>query len=195
MGEQRRTSAGKNVVDKRTLRALAHPLRVQLMELLRLDGPATASGLAARVGESSGTTSWHLRQLAAGGLVEEDTSLGTRRERWWRAAHESQRVRTADFLDDPDAAGALNTYLQSIVHRRHAAEAQFVAELSQWKDRWTDKISFSDHHLHLTPEEAIALSNEVEALIERYRREPRDGDDIVVAHWAAFPRQAHPEQS
>jgi DNA-binding transcriptional ArsR family regulator len=193
MGEERRASAGKDV-DKRTLRALAHPLRIQLMELLRIDGPATASGLAARVGESSGTTSWHLRQLADSGLVEEDTTLGTRRERWWRAVYEFQRVRTADFLDDPDAAGALNTYLQAIVHRRHAAEAQFVAELPQWAERWTDKLSFVDHRLHLTPQEAIALSNEVEALIDRYRREPRDGDDAVVTHWAAFPRRARPEQ-
>lgn len=60
----------------RQLRALAHPLRVQLLGLLRLDGPATASRLAARVGESSGATSYHLRQLAAYGFVEDEPGQG-----------------------------------------------------------------------------------------------------------------------
>src|SRR4051812_14770407 len=58
------------VTDVRALRALAHPLRNRLLGLLRLDGPATASRLARVVGESSGATSYHLRQLAAYGFVE-----------------------------------------------------------------------------------------------------------------------------
>jgi DNA-binding transcriptional ArsR family regulator len=74
-------------LDARTLRGLAHPLRARMVGLLRTEGPATATSLAARVGESSGTTSWHLRQLADAGLVEEDSHRGNRRERWWRAAH------------------------------------------------------------------------------------------------------------
>jgi DNA-binding transcriptional ArsR family regulator len=95
------------------LRALAHPLRLQLLELLKDDGPATASGLGRRVGENSGTTSWHLRQLADAGLVVEDTGRGNRRERWWRAAHEHLRMRSKDFVDDPGLAGPLQGYLRA----------------------------------------------------------------------------------
>ena len=76
-----------HVTDVRALRALAHPLRSRLLAQLRLHGPATASRLGRAVGESSGSTSYHLRQLAAYGFVEEVEGQGTARERWWRARH------------------------------------------------------------------------------------------------------------
>jgi len=75
------------LTDPAALEALAHPLRNRLLGLLRTDGPATASGLAQRVGESSGVTSYHLRKLAEVGFVEEETERGTKRERWWRSVH------------------------------------------------------------------------------------------------------------
>ncbi|SFB54948.1 Helix-turn-helix domain-containing protein [Amycolatopsis marina] len=191
-GAQRSSTAN---LDARSLRALAHPLRVRLLDLLRADGPATASGLAQRVGESSGTTSWHLRQLAEHGLVEEDATRGTKRERWWKPTHESHSMRVADFVDDPELAGPLNVYLQSLIQQRFAVESQFVAELPQWLDRWKDKASFYDDRLFLSPAEALALTEEVQAVVERYRRIRRDGDDTVVTHWAAFPRATRPEES
>ena len=64
------------------LRALSHPLRLRMLEVLR-EGPATASALGRRLGESSGATSYHLRALAKAGVVEED-ERGSKRERWWR---------------------------------------------------------------------------------------------------------------
>src|ERR671932_2725663 len=70
-------------LDAGGLRALAHPLRVQLFNLLSFYGPATATTLAGRVGESSGSTSYHLRQLERHGLVREDTTRGNARARWW----------------------------------------------------------------------------------------------------------------
>jgi len=178
-------------LDRRTLRALAHPLRVQLVEMLRTDGPATASGLGERLGESSGTTSWHLRQLAEYGLVDEDVERGNKRERWWKAADEGHRLDTADFIDDPASAGPLHSYLQSSVQLRYAAESQFIAEIAQWQGEWQHKVTFDDTRLWLTPEETKALSEEVTAVIERYRREPRPGDTTVITHWAAFPRKSH----
>src|SRR3954454_11215348 len=75
------------VTDVRALRALAHPLRNRLLGRLRLNGPATASQLGRTVGESSGSTSYRLRQLAGYGFVEEVEGQGTARERWWRARH------------------------------------------------------------------------------------------------------------
>lgn len=165
------------------------------MDLLRADGPATASGLGQRLGESSGTTSWHLRQLAEHGFVEEDTGRGTRRERWWKPVRETESVRVADFLDDPEMAGPLNVYLQSLIQQRYAVESQFVAELPQWTGRWKDKASFRNDRLFLNPDEARALSDEVDAVIERYRRERSPGDDAVVIHWTAFPRATRPEES
>ena len=195
MPEERPPASQRKLAElnARMLRALAHPLRVRMLDLLREDGPATASGLGQRLGESSGTTSWHLRQLAEHGFVEEDTGRGNRRERWWRSIHEGHQLRSADFLGNPELAGPLNTYLQSMVEQRYAAESQFVAELLQWQEVWRDKVTFDDSPLSLTPDETAALSAEVQAVIERYRREPRDGDTPIRTHWAAFPRQARSE--
>jgi DNA-binding transcriptional ArsR family regulator len=180
-------------IDARMLRALAHPLRMRMLELLQADGPATATGLGRRVSESSGTTSWHLRLLAEAGLVEEDTGRGNKRERWWRSAQESTRMWAADFIGDPDLAGPLGAFLRSVIEQRYHAETRFVSELPRWLDRWYDKAVFSDARLSLTPEEAAAMSDEVDAVIDRYRRDARPGDDHVTAHWSAFPRQALPE--
>ena len=86
------------VTDVRALRALAHPLRNRLLGLLRLHGrppPASSGGL---VGESSGSTSYHLRQLAAYGFVEEVEGQGSARERWWRARHRMTSWEAADVL-------------------------------------------------------------------------------------------------
>src|SRR5690242_12974406 len=69
--------------DVRAIRALAHPLRLRLLDLLRFEGPSTATKLAALVGESSGATSYHLRMLAQYGYVEEADATDNR-ERWWR---------------------------------------------------------------------------------------------------------------
>ncbi|MGW5719986.1 ArsR/SmtB family transcription factor [Amycolatopsis sp. NPDC003865] len=182
-------------LDARMLRALAHPLRMRLLELLQADGPATATGLGKRVGESSGTTSWHLRQLAEAGLVEEDSERGNKRERWWRPVQKSTRMRVVDFMGDPDLAAPLDTYLRSVIEHRYESEARFVSELPRWIDRWHDKAVFSDVRLSLTPEEAAAMSAEVDAVIHRYRRDARPGDDAVITHWSAFPRRARPEES
>lgn len=182
-------------LDARMLRALAHPLRMRMLELLQADGPATATGLGKRVGESSGTTSWHLRLLADAGLVEEDKDRGNKRERWWRSAQEATRMRVVDFIDDPDLAAPLDIFLRSVIEQRYQTESRFLSELPRWIGEWYDKAVFNDARLSLTPEEAAAMSAEVDEVINRYRRAARPGDHNVIAHWSAFPREAHPEQA
>ena len=71
--------------DAAPLAALAHPFRARMMDALKVDGPSTASMLAARTGQAVGNASHHLKVLAAAGLVEEAPELARdRRERWWR---------------------------------------------------------------------------------------------------------------
>ncbi|WP_336619167.1 helix-turn-helix domain-containing protein [Defluviimonas aestuarii] len=66
-----------------------HPDRLRMLGLLRVGGPATATGLAERMDLNSGATSYHLRQLASYGFIEAVDELGTQRERWWRARHDA----------------------------------------------------------------------------------------------------------
>ncbi|MEE4542198.1 helix-turn-helix domain-containing protein [Streptomyces sp. V4-01] len=193
-------------LDPRSLRALAHPLRMRLLSALRDHGPATASSLAARLGESSGATSYHLRQLAAHGFVEDDPDRGNGRERWWRAVHRGTSLDTArNFLDhpDPEVRGALDTYLHEVATDHAAQLGTWLGTLQDWPDAWRESGDLSSFTLRLTPELAAELGAKVHALIESYRgllpeppagEHPRspaaDGSATVRLHFHAFPRQA-----
>src|SRR5918912_143282 len=130
------------VLDAARLRALGHPLRVRMLGLLRLHGPSTATRLGAMLGESSGSTSYHLRQLAAHGLVVEDEAHAGEggRERWWRAAHPSTRFESADFGDEDDRAAGVD-YLRALAaayaHRVDAWLALSPDAPAAWRDAGT----------------------------------------------------------
>ena len=114
------------ITEPREMRALAHPLRLRLLGLLRVEGPATATGLADTVGESPALVSYHLRQLDAYNFVEEAPELASDgRERWWRAAQASTQWDAADFLDTPERLAAL-TSLQREVFRRYRPRSRHL---------------------------------------------------------------------
>jgi DNA-binding transcriptional ArsR family regulator len=172
------------------LRALAHPLRLRLLGLLRADGASTATALAVRVGESSGTTSYHLRQLAGAGLVVEDEELGNGRERWWRAGHDSTHVHGEAFLDDPQSRAAVEAYLSSVAAVYAGRIHGWLAGAASWPRRWSRVATMSDYGLSLSPTELSRLNDELEQVIESYRRPPRKGDEQVVVQYQSFPRRA-----
>ena len=159
-----------------------------MLGLLRVEGPATATSLAARLGESSGTTSWHLRQLAEYGFIEEDTEQGNRRERWWRAAHDTTRVRGEDFVDDPDNAGAVAAFLYEAVGIYYRNATNFVAQLQTWGREWVTAADISDFHLSLTPPELAELHKELHEVVRRYDRAREPGDEQVSVQLQLFPR-------
>src|SRR6516164_10072494 len=97
MPEQQARSV-KRMTDPRALRALAHPLRLSLLGMLRTEGPLTATQAGELLGESSASCSFHLRQLAKYGLVEE-TGGGQGRERPWRAT--AMYTSWPDYAEDP----------------------------------------------------------------------------------------------
>lgn len=164
------------VTDEQTLAALAHPLRSRLVALLRADGPATASGLAARVGESSGVTSYHLRKLAEVGLVEEDVERGNRRERWWRSAYQVTSWSPADFLGNPAAYQASVSWRREMYRWQWRLLEQWLAEESEWDKAWADAAGHSDSLLELTPASLKAMSEEIWAVVQRYREAPPPDD-------------------
>ncbi|MCI2423041.1 helix-turn-helix domain-containing protein [Saccharopolyspora sp. K220] len=176
------------VLDAKSLRGLAHPLRVRLLGMLRTDGPATATQLAERVGERSGTTSWHLRQLAEHGFVEEDTERGNRRERWWRAVHEHTVLDTDELGQHAESRGALEVYLHEVVTTHYHDSAAFLAERQQWSRAWIKASSLSDTLLSLTPEELSELTRRIHGLLDEFRRPAEDGDEQVSFQFQAFPR-------
>jgi DNA-binding transcriptional ArsR family regulator len=177
--------------DPEALRALAHPLRGKLLAALRLDGPATASMLARRYGESSGATSYHLRMLARYGFVEDDPDHAGGRERWWRAAHELTEWFPAAFLRaEPGEAEAARQFLRRVLGDYARWQARWIDELEDWSAEWQDAAELSDLAMRLTPGQLNALKEELLATVFRYRQAGPDGDDaervVVLLH--AFPQ-------
>jgi len=180
-------------VDTRTLRGLAHPLRIRLLNTLREFGPATASGLAERLGESSGATSYHLRQLAAYGFVEDDPERGKGRERWWKAVHMGNTFNTSTFLDHPDAEvrGAVGVVLHEVA-TTHAQELNtWLGTMHEWPEEWRRAFDLSDFKLRLTPELSMELAEKMQELVNSYRGrvpEGTEGSAVVRTHMHLFPR-------
>ncbi|MDP9443870.1 MAG: helix-turn-helix domain-containing protein [Actinomycetota bacterium] len=174
------------------LRALSHPVRLRLLGLLRSDGPSTATRLAERLGLNSGATSYHLRQLAAHGYVAEDTERGTGRDRWWRSVHRS--TWTDEEGGDQAGRDAVDALVQglAVVHTEQLQRA--VEERQLLPPEWRRASTISDWRLHLDPEQAHTLLEELVALLETYRSqdpEPEDappGTAQVIFQLHAFPR-------
>jgi DNA-binding transcriptional ArsR family regulator len=152
---------------------VARPVR--LLYLLESDGPATASQLGRRIGQSSGVTSYHLRILGDLGFVAEDTDLGNGRDRWWRTNYRSSAFtfRSPDDPGDPDSVEVAEQYMRMVVDTYRDRMMAYVDSLAGRLDElptlpWT----FNELPIELTHEEARALAGEVIALVRRYRREP-----------------------
>lgn len=179
--------------DTGTLKAMSHPVRLRMLGMLRTEGPATATRLAARLGLNSGATSYHLRQLAEYGLVEEDRDRGNKRERWWRAAHESTRTNLS-AEDDPDARAATIAFWQTAVGEQVRAIEAAAQELHELPREWADASTSSDWSIRMTPAQAQDLSERIAALLDDANRAVSaratgaDGTEIVTFQLHAFPK-------
>jgi DNA-binding transcriptional ArsR family regulator len=161
------------ITDAREMRALAHPLRLRLIGLLRIDGPATASVLATAVGVTPALASYHLRQLGRYGFVVEDPELARDgRERWWRAAQARTSWDSAAFLDTPDRIAALSSLHreQFLAYQRRLDE--HLHDVAALDADWVAATNHSDYILELDADGLRALNAELDALVERYRTDP-----------------------
>ena len=170
------------VDDIRSLRALAHPLRLELLDLLRFDGPSTATLLAGRTGESSGATSYHLRQLARHGYIEEAPNKAGR-ERWW---HYLERQAIVDGGD----SDSMRQLIAGLLTREAHAVDRFLAERSRIRE-WDDASFLQSRALRLTVEELEQLHTAIERLLAPYRRADA-GDPPLDALPVRFMAFAYP---
>lgn len=180
---------GTKKLDARSLRGLAHPLRVQILGMLRVDGPSTASRLAKRLDEDSGNISWHLRQLAAHGFIAEDPQRGTKRERWWHALHKYVEINPA-FLEDEATRGPYSVLQHDFLELHFRRAARFLTE--DWDREWREAAEMGHWWLRLTPQEFTAVVAEVRATLDRHEAdEPdsagREGEEDVFIQVQAFP--------
>ena len=158
----------REVTDARTLRALAHPVRIKLIEELTLRGAMTATEVGERIGESPTTCSFHLRQLARYGFVEE-AGGGRGRARPWRVRHVGMTVPGPGSLD-PAAELAADTLVRLVRERWFARHQTWQETKAAYPREWRDAADSSDFLYYLTLEELRELNREIhELLMPRFR--------------------------
>ncbi|MGO4385464.1 ArsR/SmtB family transcription factor [Specibacter sp. RAF43] len=179
----------KVVAELDTLKAIASPLRMKLLGALREHGPATASELGRRLGESSGSTSYHLRQLERYGFVGDDEGQQSRRERRWRALHTQTNFQTEKFLDDETGRALMRSTIgYSVDYLMGNVEEYLRGDFGR---QWQGTLGVNDYLLRLTPADAAELLAGLEELLESFRaRESDDAQAMAVAwHLLALPKK------
>ncbi|PVE19058.1 helix-turn-helix domain-containing protein [Arthrobacter sp. Bz4] len=181
-------------LDLAGLKALSHPLRIQLLEQLSQLGPQTASTLAARLGESSGATSYHLRQLAKHQLVREVEGKGSARERWWERPPGALSLFSSDLAEDPAALHASRILNREIEHHRAALLQDFMEQGYDYLPQdWFDGSVIATMNARLTAGQLAEITGEMlnhaRALLAKYRDSGATDPDAraVQLHFNAFP--------
>jgi DNA-binding transcriptional ArsR family regulator len=163
--------------------AMAHPLRLQILGLL-VEGPSTASRLGRRLGESSGSMSYHLRVLARAGAVVADPALGNRRERWWRRPDRFVLLPTDDDLE----GRAITARMLGLFFARDE-EARRRLVTRNVGAAWRAGAFAGNWFVELTPEEADALAERLVELVQelRMRSSSTPGADRALVSISVLP--------
>jgi predicted ArsR family transcriptional regulator len=155
-------------LDRPALAMLAHPLRSRLLAELRVNGPASATTLAAALQTNSGATSYHLRKLAQVALIV-DSGNGKGRQRLWSASTES-RPSHDDPGDDADAEAALAWLARDYLHHFTDRAEEWLNAQDRWPAEWREPVGLSDHLVQVTAGQLTALREDLAEVLERYRR-------------------------
>jgi DNA-binding transcriptional ArsR family regulator len=162
----------RTITDVQTMRALAHPVRIALLEALTFGGAMTATEAGERIGETPTTCSFHLRQLARYGFVEE-AGGGKGRARPWRVT--SIGYSLSSVHDDPAAEIASNAVLRLWRERVLGRYQTWLETKATYPRRWREAASDGEYLLYLTAGELDRLNQELTDLVlPRYRERITD---------------------
>jgi DNA-binding transcriptional ArsR family regulator len=180
------------VLETAALKGLAHPLRVAIIDALSGYGPATASALAERLGESSGATSYHLRQLEKHGFVREDTSRGSGRERWWERVPRPISLSSTELSAAGADRAASDLVMAEWQRNRQVRLNAFLAHgLETLGEDWLESCGVSTANVQLTREQLHDLTEELAAVVDgylkKYRNQKKSGARPVQIHVDVFP--------
>jgi predicted ArsR family transcriptional regulator len=155
----------RTLTDAQSLRALSHPVRLALLEAL-LSGPLTATQAGEAIGESSTTCSFHLRQLARYGYVEE-TGGGRGRSRPWRLTHVGWEAPAQP--DNPEFTRAAQALDQVLLDRSIGRIRRFVEAVPTYPAEWQVAARGRTTIVHLTAAEVAEVAEAYRELSERFR--------------------------
>jgi DNA-binding transcriptional ArsR family regulator len=195
-GASRRHPDRQDVTDPRAMRAVAHPVRLALLEALKRDGPLTATEAAELLDESPGNMSWHLQTLARYGFIEE-TGDGRGRRRPWRMVSGTRNFETA--MLDPELAAAGDALEATFLDRSYQRVREWWSRRRSYPAEWRQAAFSSDVTTYLTAEELKALDGDITELLLRYRGRTQDKaarpEGAQPVHLVAFGHPLPPTPS
>jgi Helix-turn-helix domain len=153
------------VTDPLALRALSHPLRWRLIELLRLEDSATATRCAQATGESVASCSYHLGILAKYGFVE-PADPGRGREKPWRITNRRLSISTEGL--DPEAAMAAEIVNEVFLDHELGRMKEAFRRIDREPQAWRERSGVRSRTPYLTPDELAGMRQEIQAVLERY---------------------------
>jgi DNA-binding transcriptional ArsR family regulator len=167
------------------MKALSSPLRREILGHLARHGPATSTTLAKALGESTGTTSYHLRMLADTGFVTELRERAKGRERWWDAVQADRRMPARDDLTDADQALA-----EQLGDARLAEDLRLLAAFAHDRDEDAGWQQGSRAHRFMTKVQLAEFHAAYLDLVHRFGSDrdsaPADAR-MVLLRWVGFP--------
>ncbi len=179
-------------IDLESLKALAHPLRVKIFDVLSTYGCFTASGLAERLGESSGATSYHLRQLEKHGFVHEVEGRGVGRERWWERTPGGISLGTNEAKKTSAGREASQLIIREWSSNRERNLSQFLERgFDELSTEWVEASLVSLSNVFVTAEELAEFTSRYMAMVDefadRHRNQKTPGSRPVQIQFHAFP--------
>jgi DNA-binding transcriptional ArsR family regulator len=160
-----------SVRDPRMLRAVAHPVRNRILTELSAHGSMRAADIARELDVPANQASFHLRQLAKYGLVEEDPDAARdRRDRVWKVSSDRGiTINLSEIEKEPGGKAAVTVF-----RRQASAWAQVAVEQAYSGHREDDvHVSTADHAVRLTTEEAAELGEELDEVVQRWTERTR----------------------
>jgi DNA-binding transcriptional ArsR family regulator len=191
MGAMAYQSEGQQVHDPKVLRAIAHPVRNRVLAELSASGPMRAADVARELGIPANQASFHLRQLAKYGLVEEDPEAARdRRDRVWRPASErGVTVRLDELERQPGGEAASTVFRQNAASWGHAVvDAAYDARPRPKAFRTVNETA-----LRLSKQEAEQLAQELDGIVAGWARRTRGRDGERETYLWFSVLQPHPD--
>jgi DNA-binding transcriptional ArsR family regulator len=155
----------RDVSDPKTLRALTHPVRLALLEALALEGPLTATAAGELIGESPTTCSFHFRQLAKYGFVEE-ADAGPGRNRPWKIINVGMRF--SDVTEDPETSVAAKSLERMVFDRAMSRFSSFISAKASFPKVWQEASQNIETILWVTPVELEEITHEILGIFNRF---------------------------
>ncbi|HZE39562.1 MAG TPA: helix-turn-helix domain-containing protein [Stackebrandtia sp.] len=167
-----------------TLKALSSPLRRSILRQLGTHGPATSTTIGQALGENTGTTSYHLRQLAAAGLIAEIPERAKGRERWWRTVPADRRTPPRASMSDED-----KTVHDELERARIAEDYATISAALADRDALGEWLQGSRGRAFMTLDQLRSFHEDYLKLLRRYGKDADgapEGARAVTVRWFAF---------